>query len=69
MLRVNNVDLSPRRLLQNLVAPQGPIPPPNNASGSAESQRIAGRGLINATIRQVAAGKQDGVGGRIDLLG
>ena len=69
MLRVDNVDLSPRQLLQNLAAPQGPMPAPKNAEGGSESSRVASVGLIQQTMVQVNAGRVDGVGGRVDLLG
>lgn len=69
MLRVNNVDLSPRRLLQNQAAPQGPLPPPNNAEGSSEAQGVATVNLLQNTIQQVNRGQEPGVGGRVDLLG
>ena len=67
--RVSNIDLSPRRLLQNSAAPQGPLPAPRNAEGSAESSRIAGVSLIQNTIHQVNTSRVNGVGGKVDLLG
>jgi hypothetical protein len=69
MLQVNNVDMSPRQLLQNSAAPHGPIPPPPNAQGGAERPRAQGASLIQQTINQVNAGQVNGVGGRVDLLG
>ena len=69
MLRVDNVDLSPRRLLQASAAPQGPLPPPPAAQGGSESSRVASVGLIQQTMVQVNASRVNGVGGRVDLLG
>ena len=67
--RTSNIDLSPRRMLQNIASPQGPLPPPRNAAGSAEANRIAGVRLIQNTINQVNTARVNGVGGRVDLLG
>ncbi len=69
MLRVDNVDLSPRRLLQASAAPKGPLPAPPAAQGGSESSRAASIGLIRQTLVQVNRGMVDGVGGRVDLLG
>ena len=69
MLRVNNIDMSPKRLLQNLASPQGLLPPPSNAKGSAEGSRVTGVGLIQQTMNQVNTSKVSGVGGKVDLLG
>ena len=69
MLRVSNVDMSPRQLLQNSAAPRGPLPPPPNAQGGAEAPRAQGASLIQQTLNQVNAGLVNGVGGRVDLLG
>ena len=69
MLRVNNVDLSPRKLLQTSAAPQGPLPPSSSARGGTESGRIAGASLLTKTFRQVNTAKVNGVGGKVDLLG
>ncbi len=66
MLRVNNIDMSPKRLLRNLAAP---LPPPSNAKGSAEGSRVTGVGLIQQTMNQVNTSKVSGVGGKVDLLG
>jgi len=68
-LRVSNVDLSPRSLLHNAVIPAGPIPPPRNVEGGVERPREASMNLLWNTFIQLSASKQDGVGGRIDLLG
>lgn len=69
MLRVDNVDLSPRQLLQTSAAPKGPLPPPAKAEGGSESSRVAGVGLIQQTMVQVNTARVNGVGGRVDLLG
>ncbi len=68
-LRVSNVDLSPRSLLDNAAIPTGPIPPPRNVEGGAERPREVSTNLLQNTFIQLNASKQDGVGGRIDLLG
>jgi len=69
MLRVNNVDLSPKNLLRNVAAPQGPLPPSSTARGGAEDNRIAGASLLTKTFQQVNTSKVSGVGGKVDLLG
>ena len=69
MLRVNNVDLSPQRLLQNSASPQGPLPPSASAMGGANSETAVGNSLISETINQVNTAQATGVGGRVDLLG
>ena len=67
--RVSGPDLSPKMLLQNFAAPRGPLPAPRNAEGSVETLRQASQGLLNNTFHQVNASRQEGVGGRVDLLG
>ena len=67
--RVSGADLSPKMLLRNVAAPSGPIPPPKNAEGAAEDTRRVSQGLLNNTFRQLSAAKNEGVGGRVDLLG
>ncbi len=67
--RVAGPDLSPKMLLQNFAMPRGPLPAPKNAEGSVETPRRASQGLLNNTFRQINAGRQEGVGGRVDLLG
>ncbi len=67
--RVSNIDLSPRKLLQNSASPQGPLPAPRNAQGSSESSRVASVSLIQNTINQVNTSRVNGVGGKVDLLG
>ena len=67
--RVSGPDLSPKMLLQNIAAPRGPLPPPKNVRGSVETVGRASQGLLNNTFRQLNASKQEGVGGRVDLLG
>ena len=69
MLPVNNVDLSPKQLLRNVAAPQGPMPPASVARGGAEDNRIAGASLLNQTFQQINTAKVNGVGGKVDLLG
>ena len=69
MQRVNTINLSPRRLLQNIASPQGPLPPGDNARGAAESNRIAGVKLLTQTFNQINTSRLGGVGGRLDLLG
>ena len=69
MLQVNNVDLSPKNLLQNSASPQGPLPPGGSARGGAEDNRIAGTSLLTKTFRQVNTARVNGVGGKVDLLG
>jgi len=68
---VNNIDLdlTPRDLLRNLVAPSGLLPSGNSARGSAEDARIAGASLLTKTFRQVNTARFNGVGGKVDLLG
>ena len=68
MLRVNNIDLSPQRLMQNFASPQGPLPPPNNTEGGAESQRIVGVSLIQSTLSKVNTARVNGAGGNVDML-
>jgi hypothetical protein len=67
--RVSGADLSPKSLLRNIAAPSGPIPPPRNAEGAAENTGRISNGLLGNTFRQLAASKNEGVGGRVDLLG
>lgn len=67
--RVQGPDLSPRLLLQKFAAPRGPIPAPKNAEGGVETSRQASLSLLNNTFRQLNASRQEGLGGRIDLLG
>jgi hypothetical protein len=67
--RVSGADLSPKSLLRNIAAPSGPIPPPQNARGAAEELPRVSQGLLGNTFRQLAASKNEGVGGRVDLLG
>ncbi|MBT4137616.1 MAG: hypothetical protein HOE48_06855 [Candidatus Latescibacteria bacterium] len=69
MLPVNNIDLSPKSLLRNVAAPQGPMPPASVARGGAEGNRIAGASLLTKTFRQVNTSRVSGVGGKVDLLG
>ena len=69
MLRVDNVDMSPRQLLQASASPQGPMSPPPAAQGGSETSRLASVGLMQQTFVQVNSSKVDGVGGRVDLLG
>ncbi len=69
MLRTNNVDLSPRNLLQNVASPQGPLPPGENTRGSDELNRLAGTGLIAATLNQINTARVNGIGGKVDILG
>lgn len=69
MLGVNNVDLSPKRLLQNAASPQGPLPPSTSAQGGAQSETAVGSSLIAQTMNQVNTAQATGVGGRVDLLG
>ena len=67
--RVSGIDLSPRMLLRNIAAPSGPIPPPQSAEGAAEDIRRISQSLLGNTFKQLAAAKNEGVGGRVDLLG
>ena len=67
--RVSGVDLSPKMLLRNIAAPSGPIPPPQNAKGAAENTGRVSQGLLGNTFRQLAASRNEGVGGRVDLIG
>ncbi|MEE2754474.1 MAG: hypothetical protein VX910_10870 [Candidatus Latescibacterota bacterium] len=67
--RVSGADLSPKLLLRNFAAPSGPIPPPQNVQGAAEEFPRVGLGLLGNTFRQLAVSKNEGVGGRVDLLG
>ncbi len=67
--RVSSADLSPKSLLRNIAAPSGPIPPTKSAEGAAEETRRVSQGLLGNTFRQLAASKNEGVGGRVDLLG
>lgn len=69
MLPVNNLDMSPKQLLSNIAAPQGPMPPASVARGGAEDNRIAGASLLNRTFQQVNTSRVNGVGGKVDLLG
>jgi hypothetical protein len=69
MLQANTIDTSPKRLLQNFAAPQGPLPPSTSARGGAEDNRIAGASLLNKTFQQVNTARVNGVGGKVDLLG
>ncbi|MCZ6633092.1 MAG: hypothetical protein O7G87_06770 [bacterium] len=69
MLRVNNIDLSPRKLLQNSASPQGPLPPGDNARGAAQGATIVVRSLLTKTFQQVNTARVNGVGGKVDLLG
>ena len=47
MLRVNNVDLSPQKLLQNSASPQGPLPPSTSPQGGAQLETAVGLSLIH----------------------
>jgi hypothetical protein len=67
--RVSGVDLSPKTLLRNIAAPSGPIPPPQSVKGAAEELPRVSQGLLGRTFTQLAAAKNEGVGGRVDLLG
>ena len=67
--RVSGVDLSPRMLLRNIAAPSGPIPPSPSAEGAAEDIRRIGQSLLGDTFTQLSAARNEGVGGRVDLLG
>ena len=69
MLRVNNVDLSPQKLLQNSASLQGPLPPFTSAQGGAQLETAVGCNLIAQTMNQVSTAQATGVGGRVDLLG
>ena len=69
MMRVSNIDLSPHRLMQNSASPGGPLPANRSAEGGSETPGRVSMGLLASTMRQVSASKQEGVGGRIDLLG
>ena len=69
MLRVNNVDLSPQKLLQYSASPQGPLPPSTSPQGSAQLETAVGYNLITQTMNQVNTAQATGVGGRVDLLG
>ena len=68
--RVSGADLSPKSLLCNIAAPSGPIPPPQSAKGAAvELLPRVSQELLGRTFTQLAASKNEGVGGRVDLLG
>jgi len=69
MMRVNNIDLGPKKLMQNSASPSGPMPPASAARGGAEDNRIAGASLLSKTFQQVNTSRVSGVGGKIDLLG
>jgi len=69
MLPVNNADMSPKPLLRNVAAPQGPMPPASVARGGAEDNRIAGASLLSKTFQQVNTSRVNGMGGKVDLLG
>jgi hypothetical protein len=69
MMRVSNIDLSPSQLMRNSASPGGPLPANRSAEGGSETQGRVSMGLLASTMRQVSAGRQEGVGGRIDLLG
>ena len=69
MFRVNNIDLSPRKLLQNSASPQGPLPPGDNVRGAAQGATIVGGTLLTKTFQQVNTARVNGVGGKVDLLG
>ena len=69
MMRVNNIDTSPKKLMQNSASPSGPLPPAATARGGAEDNRIAGASLLSKTFQQVNTAMVNGVGGKIDLLG
>ncbi len=67
--RVLGADLSPKVLLRNIAVPSGPIPPPQSAEGAVETLPKVSQGLLGNTFRQLAASRNEGVGGRVDLLG
>jgi hypothetical protein len=67
--RVSGADLSPKSLLRNVAAPSGPIPASKSAEGAAEELPRVSQGLLGNTFRQLAASRNEGVGGRVDLLG
>ena len=69
MLQPHSARIRPQNLLQNIAAPQGPLPPPSAARGGAEDNRIAGVTLMTKTFQKVNTSSLNGQGGNLDMLG
>ena len=69
MLQASMVGTAPHSLLRNAASPKGLPPPPPNAQNSSETQGLVSVNLLNDTFRQVNTSKNNGVGGKVDLLG